>query len=123
MQMKKLILISVVALAAAGCGGRGAAQAKATPSPTIAWDIAGKLACVQAARNDSVTRITAKASSITELQNTALREEQLNTIGLIKVWCAKNPPPTGSLCDWGIGTFDTNGEKITAANCKEHDLS
>jgi hypothetical protein len=34
--------------------------------------------------------VAAKMSTITELQDLALREQQLRNITLIKAWCAKN---------------------------------
>jgi hypothetical protein len=71
-------LVAVLACAA-GCSGSGTPAAK------------GREAC-QLAGQDAwlVALADAKLSTVTELQDVALREEQLGNHDLIKAWCAQH---------------------------------
>lgn len=82
-------------LLAAGCGSSGAAApaktVTVTPSASIAWDDDAKVACQQAAAGAwSTARIAAKTSSVKDLQDLALREEQTGATDLVKVWCQQH---------------------------------
>jgi hypothetical protein len=89
-----LVVVGALLLAA-GCGsGTSAAPAKTVtvaPTPSISWDDNGRVACDSALDGAySTAQVAAKMSTITELQDLALREQQLGNVTLIKAWCAKN---------------------------------
>jgi hypothetical protein len=85
-----------VLLLAAGCAGGTIAPAPTvtvtvTPTPSVSFDEQGRRACDAAAQDAWLAALAiAKLSSITELQDLALREEQLGNHELIKQWCARN---------------------------------
>jgi predicted component of type VI protein secretion system len=65
-----------------------------TPTPTISWDQRGRDACDEAASDAWLVALAnAKMSLIRDLQDVALREEQLGNNGLIKAWCAEHYRP------------------------------
>lgn len=82
-------------LLAAGCGSSSAAAPAKTvtvaPTPTVSFDDMGRHAC-DAASKDAwlAAQGAAKLSMVKDLQDLALREEQLGNHQLIKAWCAQN---------------------------------
>lgn len=92
--MLKGLAIAGALLLAAGCGSGSASPAKTvtvTPSASIAWDDQGRVACDSALSGAySTAQVAAKMSTITELQDLALREQQLRNVTLIKAWCQQH---------------------------------
>lgn len=94
--MTRQVLVAGILLLAAGCGGGVAAPAvtvtvTVTPTPSVSFDEQGRRTCEAAAQDAWLAAMAmAKLSSVTELQDLALREEQLGNHDLIKQWCAQN---------------------------------
>jgi hypothetical protein len=93
MTMLKRLAVAGVLLFAAGCGGSGspAVPPTVTVTASVTLDAKSREAC-QLAGQDAwlVALATAKLSTVTELQDVALREEQLGNHDLIKAWCAQH---------------------------------
>jgi hypothetical protein len=88
----KCVVVGVL-LFAAGCGSGGSPAVPptvtVTASPSVVLDAKGREACQLAGRDAWLVALAdAKLSTVTELQDVALREEQLGNHDLIKVWCA-----------------------------------
>lgn len=93
--MVRGLVVTGTLLLAVGCGSGGAASpaktVTVTPSASISWDEQGNIACQMALKDAYLAaQQSAKLSAITELQDLALREQQLRNVTLIKTWCAKN---------------------------------
>jgi hypothetical protein len=93
--MLKGLTVAGVLLLAAGCGSSGAATpaktVTVTPSASISWDEQGNIACQMALKDAYLAaQQSAKLSTITELQDLALRESQLQNVTLIKAWCQQH---------------------------------
>jgi hypothetical protein len=94
--MFKALIAGGVLLFAAGCGSDGGSPAvpptvTVTASASIVLDADGRSACQQAEQDAWLLALgLAKRSTVTELQDVALREEQLGNHDLIKAWCAEH---------------------------------
>jgi hypothetical protein len=90
------VAVAGVLLFAAGCGADGGSPAvpptvTVTATPSIVLDADGREACQQAEQGAWLLALgLAKRSLVTELQDVALREEQLGNHDLIKAWCAEH---------------------------------
>jgi hypothetical protein len=93
--MLKRLVIAGVLLSAAGCGSGGTPAVPptvtVTATPSVSLDAKGREACQLAAQDAWLVALAdAKLSTVTELQDAALREEQLGNHDLIKVWCQQH---------------------------------
>jgi hypothetical protein len=94
-RMFKGFAVAGVVLLAAGCGSGGSPAVPptvtVTATPSVTLDAKGREACELAARDAWLVALAdAKLSLVTELQDVALREEQLGNHELIKAWCAQH---------------------------------
>lgn len=94
--MVRLLALAVL-VGVAGCSGSGTPAAPptvtvtATPTPAVSLDADGRSACEQAKQGAWLLALgLAKRSLVTELQDVALREEQLGNHELLKAWCAEH---------------------------------
>jgi hypothetical protein len=93
--MLKGLAVAGVLLLAAGCGSSGAATpaktVTVTPSASISWDDQGTSAC-QSSRDGAylAARMSAELSTIRDLQDAALREDQTGATTLVKAWCQQH---------------------------------
>lgn len=96
----RVATVGVLAMAG-GCGSADntaeppvSVTVTVTPTPSISWDQRGRDACDEAASDAWLVALAnAKMSLIRDLQDVALREEQLGNNGLIKAWCAEHYRP------------------------------
>jgi hypothetical protein len=93
--MFKGLAIAGVLLFAAGCGSGGTPAVPptvtVTATPSVSLDADGRSACQQAEQDAWLLALgLAKRSMVTELQDVALREEQLGNHDLVKAWCAQH---------------------------------
>ena len=80
---------------AAGCGSGGSPAVPptvtVTATPSVSLDARGRAACDAAAKDAWLFAVEeAKLSMVRELQDVALREEQLGNHELVKAWCAEH---------------------------------
>ena len=95
--MVKGLVAAGVLLLVAGCSSSGTttgpprATVTVTASPSISFDAKGRETCQLAAQDAWLVALAdAKLSLVRDLQDLALREEQLGNRELIKEWCAEH---------------------------------
>jgi predicted component of type VI protein secretion system len=95
------VAVAGVLVTVCGCSAAGntaeppvTATVTVTPTPSISWDQRGRDACDEAVQDAWLVALAnAKMSLIRDLQDVALREEQLGNHDLVKAWCAEHYRP------------------------------